>query len=368
MFFIERSNSETLTTYSVVNFLSHAVSYAFLIYNLPSRVHGWEYLHLIVLFYVCAFCAAPLYGIVADLTENPHKMAQCGVMLQLCAIFLPYEWKGEIVTVALTAPIKAVFLGLGFGFFQSFAQTTVLRRDSDRFADIAIFLAPASLGVAAILVMPKLGYFLLPLLPLVACMPDRCKQYGLSLKRRKSCGRQLYIVLPFLAAIMVATALETIAIPSLDTLNRWNKSEVLLLALALSFGTFIGGYLADKIGAAIIAITLPIGALMLAKTGIVFLIGAALCASSLPLLIKLASLLLPRAPGFAAGLCSCLTFPAAWLAVRTQNLPVKTLGIVGAALAFVLIVSACFLLPQSRTGLLKKLAEHTDDEEEEEDE
>lgn len=316
---IQRSNSETLTTYTVVSFLSHAVVYAFLLFSVPEYGDGWRYLHYLVTFDVCAFSAAPLMGIIADTVENCHRIAQCGVILQLCGILFPYKWEAEFLDLPVAITIKMILLGIGFGLFHVFAAATVLRRDCGRCLDIGIFLAPGSLGVAAILILPKLGYYALPLLAFAAAMSDNGKAFGLSLPRPKEKHFPL-IAASGVLALLLALAVFSANLPSLDAIDRRDRLPLLLLACALAGGKVVGGLLCDLLGP-ISVLCFPLGALLIgSQSALVSALGTALFATAIPIAFRLVAGLIPSAPGFAYGLCSCVLFPIAWLHTRQPQI------------------------------------------------
>ncbi len=316
----QRSSSETLTTSAIVSFFSHIVVYAFLLFSVPNYTSSWRYLHALLTFGTCAFLLAPLLGIVADLTENPHRIAQCGVMLQLCGILFPYHWKADFLGTPETVFIKMVFLGLGFGIFHTFAGANILRRDCGNASHIGIFLAPGALGLAAVLIMPLLGYYCLPLLALTAAMPDNCKAYGLSLPRAKE-PHIPAISLGVGALLLLSLAFIAACIPSLDTLSMWDRRAVLLLALAMAGGRAAGGFLRDLLGP-IAYLLLPLGGILITADGKWHLIGVALLSAALPMIFRTVASLMPSAPGLAYGLCSAPLFVVAWLVTRESGLDI----------------------------------------------
>ncbi len=340
---IERSNAEALTTYTVVSFLSHAVVYAFLIHSVPRYGDGWQYLHWLCLFGICAFAVAPIVGIVADLTENCHRMAQCGVLLQFCGIFFPYRCDVEFLPLTVSVPIKVALLGIGFGLFHTFAATTILRRDCGKTSHLGIFLSSGTLGIAAIMILPTLGFYLMPFLLFAAALNDNCKLYGLSLPRRKETKHPALAALG-VVLLLAVLILQSHALPGIDTVNPRDKALLLLVALALGIGKALGGISADLIGAPLTALCFPIGGAFLLSAGdskAKLLVGILLCAASLPIIMKLVSSLIPSAPGFSFGLCTALLFPTAWLTVRQPEafdaLPISSLT--GGILASVAVIA-----------------------------
>lgn len=303
-------------------------------------------------------------GILADLTENCHRVSQCGVLLQLCGILFPYKWRADFLPLSVTVPIKVVLLGIGFGLFHTFAATTILRRDSGRYFDIGVFLSPASIGIALVLLKPILGYYLIPLLLFAAAMPDRCKAYGLSLPRKKE-KKYPPLALLGVLGLLAAFALQTLSLPRLDSVSPKQTLIFLAVALAPALGKTVGSFFSDHLGAWCVALAFPIGGLLLFKGGSStnLIAGIILCSSSLPILIRLVADFLPSAPGFAYGLCACLSFPMAWLAAREQiSLPALTpvFGGVCAAIAVSAVALLCKRFGTIPTWVLKKIEKRTE--------
>jgi len=350
---IQRSNSETLTTYTLISLLSHAVVYAFLIHSVPGYCDGWRYLTHLSTFGLCAFCFAPLMGILSDLTENCHLSAQLGVILQLCGILFPYEWKGDLMELPVTVTIKMVLLGLGFGLFHVSSATTVLRRDSGKSGPIGLLLAPGSLGLCAALIFPKIGFYALPVLTLCAALPDGCKAYGLSLPRNPKRRNPLLMILAATACLLVLW-LNQAQLPTLDGIDRKDKRALLLLALALAGGKAVGGYLCDLIGPGAL-ILLPLGGYLLGQESTLIAAAAvAMLATAQPILIRLIADTMPRTPGLAYGLSTVPIFLMAWLKTRQSallpSLPSPLLCAVFAALA-----ALCTMLILRKMGALPTL-------------
>lgn len=365
MISIQRSNSELLTTYTVVSFFSHAVVYAFLIHSVPGYVDGWRYLNHLVTFGIATFAVAPIVGLCADLIENRHRIAQCGVILQLCGILFPYKWEAEFLELPVSIHIKMILLGLGFGLFHVFAAATVLRRDRGNCRDIGIFLAPGSLGIAAILIMPKLAYAMIPLLAFAAGLSDNCKQFGLSLPPPKERKFPPLTALAVLALLMVFALLHA-HLPALDAIDRRDRSALLLLALALAAGKAAGGFLCDWIGP-ITVLAFPIGALLMGKEStLLSTLGVLLLAAAVPVIVSLVARLIPSAPGFAYGLCSCLLFPMAWITTRTPellpSLPSLIITACLTALVTLAVLVLCGKYGCAVIALSRKLASRKKDE------
>ncbi len=364
---IPHSNSETITSSAVVSFFSHTAVYAFLLYSLPEMMQPWRYLNMLVLFGVFAFALCPLYGLLADLTENPYRMAQCGVMLQLCGIFFPYHWEAEFLDFRVASSIKVLLLGLGFGLFHTFAGMNILRRDGGKARDIGFFLAPGVLGLAAALVDARLGFYCLPLLALSACMPDRCKPKS-PLPEPKSPKKGLFPrILTLFGGILAlcAFALTASALPSLDTLDRGNRKELLLLALALCAGRAIGGLLFDYFGAISGIFALIGGVLMIKGEGKLLILGIFLLATALPALMRTLTDVM-KTPGIAFGLCSATLFPVAWLVTRESTPAPLGSGIAAGLAAVIALTAVCFAIGKKGIllDLLTKMRKKTPEKEE----
>ena len=339
---LEKNNDSTLLTYTAENALIHTVVYAILFWYLPGITEGWRYLHYYALFGLAAFGAQPLIGILTDFVGNLHVLTQTGVMLVGIGFHMPTHFQTEYVTVETALTLRVVILGLGLALFRVSAGGAVLRRDEGKAYPIGVFLSSSALGVALAVFLPKLGYYLFPPLMLLAAISDPCAEWAKKLppkKEKTSPVLAFTLILLAMAALFLRSFTETKA----EILLPTDKKAVVLIALAILAGRVLSGFLKDWFGLLPTLVTLPISLFLLWKAESTkgLLLGLLLLNVTLPLLYYAVSSLLPRAPGMAFGLCSCVLFPAAWIAERGGLLlsESKKLIVIGAALALLTLIA-----------------------------
>ncbi len=351
---IEKSNGDTLTTYSILNALLEGTAFGILRYMIQPRLMGWEFLHYLLLYEVLAFALRPLTGILTDLVSNKHLYVQTGVLLVFCGLLFPSRFT-RVVPYALGLKIKVCFAGIGFSLFRSAAEGSILRRSAHRARDIGIFLSTGAIGTAIVLLKPTFVYYFIPLAMFVASRDDRCREYGEMIAERNEEERKTKKTAPvlaaaLLAALTVAMFLRSFLGDKVDIALSAGKKEIVLLSLALIAGRFFGGYLTDFVGPVTVSLTtLPASAYLLltmpdslpATAAAIFFLNL-----SLPALYHSAGELIPRAPAFAAGLLSSTLLPAAIVCRRFEIEPVleRFLLIDGAALNLILLCTAAIVL------------------------
>ena len=325
---IEKSNSETLTTYAILNALTEGTAFGILRYLIQPQMMGWEFLHYLLLYNVLAFGLMPLIGMLTDLTANKHLFVQTGVLMLFCGLLFPSHFT-RVIPLALGLKIKTVFCGIGTAMFRSAAAGVILRRSEHRSRDIGLFLCTAPLGIAVVLIKPTFVYYLIPIAMFTAARDDHCREFGAAVAEReekeRSEGKKAKRLTAGFAAAMtvgltIAAAMRAYIGETVDLVYTSDKKLILLFTLALVLGRALGGYLSDCIGSTLLSVvTLGAGGyFLLAADGdtLWIAIGLFLLNLTLPALYHTAAEMIPRAPAFAAGLISFASLPAAIAASR----------------------------------------------------
>lgn len=318
---IERTNAETLTTYTVLNALVTGVVFGTLRYLLQPSLAGWHFLHELILFGVLAYSLQPLWGILSDHLSMRHHAVQLGVLLVCCGLLFPSKFT-QVIPLKTGTLIKAVLLGLGYCMFQVSAAATVLRRCRHRCFDIGCFTSSGVLGTMLYLIKPTLAYLMIPFMMFTACRTDNCTDFGQKLaageqrKFRFSPVMGILLILCFMASMFAFS----FTVNSFTAIRQESRRMILLLTAAVFCGRLAGGWLLDHIGTiAVVLLSVPGGMfLLMTKTGTAAAAGLFLLNLSLPALFRMTYEIVPDAPGFAYGLISSLAFPAVVLANRMQ--------------------------------------------------
>ena len=352
----EKSNSETLTTYTILNALVEGSVFGILRYLIQPQMMGWEFLHYLLLYNVLSFGLMPLVGILTDLTANKHLFVQTGVLMVFCGLLFPSHFT-RVVPLALGLKIKTVFCGIGTALFRAAAAGVILRRSEHRNRDIGLFLGAAPLGTAIILLKPTFVYYFIPIAMFTAARDDHCRAFGEALAAKEEADKpkkRLPVVFAaaMTAGLLIAALLRAWLGEAVDLVFTADKKVILLFSLALILGRAIGGYLSDLAGNVTVSLaTLGAGGyILLAADGRTLWIAAGifLLNLTLPALYHTASELIPRAPAFAAGLVSMASLPAA-VASRCIDVPEligRTITVEAFAMNGLILIAAAILLSE----------------------
>ena len=320
----EKSNSETLTTYTILNALVEGSVFGILRYLIQPQMMGWEFLHYLLLYNLIAFGLMPLAGIITDLTSNKHLFVQTGVLMIFCGLLFPSHFT-RVVPLALGLKIKTVFCGVGTALFRAAASGVILRRSEHRNRDIGLFLGAAPLGTAIVLLKPTFAYYFIPIAMFTAARDDHCREFGEMLAAREAPKRRkkhltVIAAVGLTVVLMAAAAFRFLIGEAVDLVFTSDKKLILLFSLALILGRALGGFLSDLDGNVILSlVSVGLGGyFLLAADGRTLWIAAGLffLNLTLPALYHSAAELIPRAPAFAAGLISVTALPAAITARR----------------------------------------------------
>ena len=365
MAIIERTNSETLTTYTVLNALVTGVVFGTLRYLLQPSLAGWHFMHELILFGVLAYSLQPLWGIFADHLECRHHAVQLGVLLVCCGLLFPSQFT-EVIPLKTGTLIKAILLGAGYCVFQTSAAATVLRRCRHHNFDIACFTSSGVLGTMLYLVKPTLAYLMIPMMMFTACRTDNCTEFGRQLaekeqrKFRFSCFSSI-VLIPCLMAAMFACSFT---VNRFTAIRQEGKLLILCMTAAVFFGRLAGGWLLDHIGTIpVVLLSVPCGMFLITtEEGLKSALGLFLFNLALPALYRMTYEMIPDAPGFAYGLISSVAFPATVLAERipVSETTAWLLSFGGAAIYGIALLTAACLIREFKithffqTALLSK--------------
>ena len=316
---IERTNAETLTTYTVLNALVTGVVFGTLRYLLQPSLAGWHFLHELILFGVLAYSLQPLWGILSDHLALRHHAVQLGVLLVCCGILFPSKFT-QVIPLKTGTLIKAIMLGLGYCMFQVSAAATVLRRCRHRCFDIGCFTSSGVLGTMLFLIKPTLAYLMIPIMMFTACRTDNCTDFGQKLASRDQRKFRFPLIMGILLIVCFLASMFAFSFTtnSFTAIRQESRKMILLLTVAVFAGRLIGGWLLDHIGTiAVVLLSVPSGMfLLMTKAGTGAAAGLFLLNLSLPALFRMTYEIIPDAPGFAYGLISSIAFPAVVLANR----------------------------------------------------
>ena len=355
---IDKSNSDTLTTYAILNALAEGSVFGIIRYLIQPQMMGWEFLHYLLLYNVLAFGLMPLVGILTDLTANKHLYVQTGFLMIFCGLLFPSSFT-RVVPLALGLKIKTVFLGVGTAMFRSAAAGVILRRSEHTSRDIGIFLSTAPLGLATVLLKPTFSMYLVVIGMFVAARDDHCREFGDAVaekaeEERKAGKRAKRLTAGFAAALtvglVIAAAMRAYLGEAVDIVFTSDKKMILLITVALVAGRAIGGYLSDFVGCTLLsAVSLSAGGyFLLAADGrtVWLAMGLFFLNLTLPALYHTAAEMIPRAPGFAAGMISAASLPAAIVASRFElpDLIVRTVSVEALILDGLVLIAGAILL------------------------
>jgi hypothetical protein len=287
------------TRYALMNFAEAGAAFTMLFCKIERYVSADRLVLLVILFNAVAIGGRALVSLFADRVGNRHMGVLLGVMLFSLGFFWPVDFGIDF---------KVGVAAVGSAIFHAFSTSSVMAKSGFKASGIGALAAGAALGAAVSNYKHFLGYIFLVIFILAACasdkseaIPDACEDR--KTKAPKTAFAPILVLLLLGALGAVSHQMASLALP-------WdvNRKTILLLALALTAGRFLGGLISDLIGALpTLAVSLAGGSLLLMLKGdktLFVLAGVALLSVAVAPLLTLLFRLMPCHPGFSVSLAT----------------------------------------------------------------
>ncbi len=321
------SRASMATRYALMNFAEAGAAFTMLFCKIDRYVSNDRLILLVILFNAVALGGRALVSLFADRVSNRHVGVLLGVMLFCLGFFWPVD---------LGIDFKVTVAAVGSAVFHAFSSSSVMAKSAFKASGIGALAAGAALGSAFANYKHFFGYLCIIVFILAACptdkseaIPDACENR--KAKAPKTVFAPLFVLLLLAALGAISHQMASLALP-------WdiNRKTVLLLALALAAGRFLGGYITDLFGTMpTLAVSLAGGSLILAMKGdktLFVLAGVALLSMAVAPLLTLLFRLMPCHPGFSVSLATGVGYIGYILAKFTPAKEAHLILICGGAL------------------------------------
>lgn len=224
------------TTHALVDATCVAAVFAGLLFN---HADAQTSLFLILLYNVLAFGLQPAVGMVFDKLKTPRLAADLGCILTIAAAIV---WKISLPAV--------IFAGLGNALFHIGGGIISLKMSGGKATIPGMYVAPGALGLFVGILTGKSGHFsplifitlLLISLVLITVLPFK------SAIKNKEKGKTFHKFELIISLLFVSIVIRSLI--GLGVVFPWktNMNLLILLTLAVVFGKFFGGIIADRFG------------------------------------------------------------------------------------------------------------------------
>ncbi|MBQ4064965.1 MAG: hypothetical protein IJD10_02580 [Clostridia bacterium] len=316
---------------------------------------GHDRLILLTIFFnALAIGGRVTVSLLADRVTNRRTGVLLGVML----FFLGFFWPPQLgVTVAVS------LAAMGSAVFHAFSASSVMAASAFGASGMGLLMGCAALGTALGVHTKFFGYPAILLFVILACPSDENSDTVSLTEHRLPWAPKTEAAPLFAVLLFSAVTLASYLLSSLNLSAGADPKTLLLLALAVTVGRAVGGFISDRFGSIpLLTLSLGGGGLILAffaHSGRLFVLaGLLLFSLSASPMLSLLHRFLPASPAFAASLFA----GAAYLGYTAVKLdPMKK----SLTLPFALIVLGLCLAAEI---YLTRKARHQDQENEPEQE
>lgn len=265
---------------------------------------------LIILYNIVAIGGQALFSASADRVKNKHTGVRMSVLILIMGFVFPSK-------ISITA--KAVLMAVGNAGFHAYAVSSLLSRSRFKAAGIGFFTAGSMIGLGLARYAQFFGYFAAAFLMIAATPSDKSEGMPEAVGNRSAAAPKTVLAPLFVILLAVCAYAGTFSFMSLDFSWCRGRKALLLFALAVAAGRFLGGFLFDRINIALPLVSLCGGTalLILKPDSKPFTLGAVVLLSmTVPVIVSMMFRFMPACPG----LCWSVASASAYLGYSSIKL------------------------------------------------
>ena len=355
------SASTLATRYAVMCFAEAGAAAALLFGKVARYVSDDRLILLTILFNAIAIGGRGLFALVADGVRHRHTGVLLGTMIFSLGFFWPIDFGIDL---------KVILAAVGSAAFHAFASASVLAKSSFRSSGIGYLAAGAALGTAFGQYASFFGYLCIMLFMVLAAPSDKSvilpeAEENREKKAPANDPAPLFVLFLLIGIAALTWMFASLRLPDTFEINR---KTLVLLAVILAAGRWIGGIASDLFGSLPVLVLSLGGGTALAlrfADGKLWAFGCLMLLSlaAAPLL-NLVFRFMPCHPGFSTALatgCAYIgytvakLYPASKLSVSfLEGLATGgSLLLVGGVLLLVITCAELFLIFRGRRAVKK---------------
>ena len=265
---------------------------------------------LIILYNIVAIGGQALFSASADRVKNKHTGVRMSVLILIMGFVFPSK-------ISITA--KAVLMAVGNAGFHAYAVSSLLSRSRFKAAGIGFFTAGSMIGLGLAKYAQFFGYFAAAFLMIAATPSDKSEGMPEAVGNRSAAAPKTVLAPLFVILLAVCAYAGAFSFMSLDFSWCRGRKTLLLFALAVAAGRFLGGFLFDRINIALPLVSLCGGTalLILKPDSKLFTLGAVVLLSmTVPVIVSMMFRFMPACPG----LCWSIASASAYLGYSSIKL------------------------------------------------
>lgn len=296
------SNSANVTRYAFMSAMADCACASMLLGSISLHASPDKLTLLIIIYNIIAIGGQALFATSADRVTNRHTGVRMSVMILILGFVFPSK-------ISITA--KAVLMAVGNAGFHAYASSSLLSRSRFKAAEIGFFTAGGILGLGLAQYAQFFGYFAAAFLMIAATPSDKFESAPIVTDNKKIAPKKALIPL-FVIILALCACVGNFSFMSIELTWCHGRKALMLYALAVAAGRFIGGFLFDKINFVLPLVSFCGGTalLILKADSKLFVLAAILLLSmNVPVLIAMMLRCLPGCPG----LCYAIVSASAYL-------------------------------------------------------